>query len=112
MISRFSYSNSLFFQNCDKSRNAVKEEPISSHKTSDDDCNVTATLRLLRLLVKHAGELRIELEEGLVTTPTRPWKGNNFMVLCFKTFWTMDVDVLIAQVNVKLKHKLENLFIK
>lgn len=61
-------------ENCDKSRNAVKEEPVRSHKTSDDDCNVTATLRLLRLLVKHAGELRIELEEGLVTTPTRPWK--------------------------------------
>ena len=44
-------------------------------KNSDDDSNVTATLRLLRLLVKHAGELRTELEEGLVKTPTRPWKG-------------------------------------
>lgn len=44
-------------------------------KNSDDDSNVTATLRLLRLLVKHAGELRSELEEGLVNTPTRPWKG-------------------------------------
>ena len=46
-------------------------------KRSDDDSNVTATLRLLRLVVKHAGELRSELEKGLVNTPTRPWKGRN-----------------------------------
>lgn len=46
-------------------------------KRSDDDSNVTATLRLLRLVVKHAGELRNELEKGLVNTPTRPWKGRN-----------------------------------
>lgn len=46
-------------------------------KRSDDDSNVTATLRLLRLVVKHAGELRSELEKSLVNTPTRPWKGKN-----------------------------------
>ena len=34
-----------------------------------------ATLRLLRLLVKHAGELRQYLEHGLETTPTAPWRG-------------------------------------
>lgn len=34
-----------------------------------------ATLRLLRLLVKHAGELRDGLELGLASTPTAPWKG-------------------------------------
>lgn len=34
-----------------------------------------ATLRLLRLLVKHAGELREELELGLASTPTVPWRG-------------------------------------
>lgn len=36
-----------------------------------------ATLRLLRLLVKHAGELRQYLEHGLETTPTAPWRGND-----------------------------------
>ena len=40
-----------------------------------DDMNVTATLRLLRLLVKYAGELKVELEEGFASTPTKPWKG-------------------------------------
>lgn len=41
----------------------------------DEDTNVTATLRLLRLVVKHASELRSELEEGLTDTPTAPWRG-------------------------------------
>ncbi len=40
-----------------------------------DDMNVTASLRLLRLLVKYAGELKSELENGFITTPTKPWKG-------------------------------------
>ncbi|XP_077868684.1 serine/threonine-protein kinase SMG1-like [Saccoglossus kowalevskii] len=44
---------------------------LSSH----EDANTTATLRLLRLLVKHAGELRDVLENGLANTPTGPWKG-------------------------------------
>ena len=43
--------------------------------TSLDDMNVTATLRLLRLLVKYAGELKTELEQGFSATPTKPWKG-------------------------------------
>lgn len=34
-----------------------------------------ATLRLLRLMVKHASELRDVLEVGLANTPTAPWKG-------------------------------------
>ncbi|XP_022255031.1 serine/threonine-protein kinase SMG1-like, partial [Limulus polyphemus] len=37
--------------------------------------NVTATLRLLRLVVKHASELRDVLEKGLAKTPTAPWRG-------------------------------------
>lgn len=37
--------------------------------------NVTVTLRLLRLLVKYAGELKSELESGFASTPTKPWKG-------------------------------------
>ncbi|XP_064415220.1 serine/threonine-protein kinase SMG1 [Latimeria chalumnae] len=44
-------------------------------KQSNDDVIVMATLRLLRLLVKHAGELRQGLERGLATTPTAPWRG-------------------------------------
>lgn len=64
-------------QDCDRSSGTLKNdnENKNGSKNSDDDGNVTATLRLLRLLVKHAGELRSELEEGLVKTPTRPWKG-------------------------------------
>lgn len=42
----------------------------------DADCStITATLRLLRLIVKHALELQVVLEAGLASTPTRPWKG-------------------------------------
>ncbi|OWF37806.1 serine/threonine-protein kinase SMG1-like [Mizuhopecten yessoensis] len=41
----------------------------------DEDGNVIATLRLLRLLVKHAWELRNVLESGLASTHTAPWKG-------------------------------------
>nr|XP_046270775.1 serine/threonine-protein kinase SMG1 isoform X2 [Scatophagus argus] len=50
---------------------------LSCHnsKQSNDDVIVMATLRLLRLLVKHAGELREELELGLASTPTSPWRG-------------------------------------
>uniref|UniRef100_A0A3Q3Q4X1 non-specific serine/threonine protein kinase n=1 Tax=Monopterus albus TaxID=43700 RepID=A0A3Q3Q4X1_MONAL len=44
-------------------------------KQSNDDVIVMATLRLLRLLVKHAGELREGLELGLASTPTVPWRG-------------------------------------
>ncbi|XP_072549574.1 serine/threonine-protein kinase SMG1 isoform X2 [Salminus brasiliensis] len=46
-----------------------------SNKQSSDDVIVMATLRLLRLLVKHAGELREGLELGLASTPTAPWRG-------------------------------------
>ncbi|KAK6476140.1 serine/threonine-protein kinase SMG1-like isoform X1 [Huso huso] len=57
-----------------------EEDPklLLSHedgKQSNDDVIVMATLRLLRLLVKHAGELREELELGLASTPTAPWRG-------------------------------------
>lgn len=42
----------------------------------ENNCTtITATLRLLRLIVKHALELQTVLESGLATTPTRPWKG-------------------------------------
>lgn len=44
------------------------------HKDHEDG-NITATLRLLRLVVKHAGELRGVLEGGFASTPTAPWEG-------------------------------------
>lgn len=45
---------------------------ISTHAGCDD---VNATLRLLRLILKHAPELREILEGGLKNTPTKPWKN-------------------------------------
>ncbi|XP_014248245.1 serine/threonine-protein kinase SMG1 isoform X2 [Cimex lectularius] len=39
----------------------------------EDNVIVTATLRLLRLIVRHATELQRVVENGLSTTPTAPW---------------------------------------
>ncbi|KAF5305594.1 hypothetical protein FQR65_LT07674, partial [Abscondita terminalis] len=40
-----------------------------------NECNtITATLRLLRLIVKHALVLQNVIEDGLASTPTHPWK--------------------------------------
>ena len=52
---------------------------ICIQATSDVDGKVTATLRLLRMLVKHAWELRDVLEEGLAGSPTAPWKGQYYV---------------------------------
>lgn len=46
-----------------------------SKEEENEDWNIIATLRLLRLLVKHAWELQAVLETGLADTPTAPWKG-------------------------------------
>lgn len=44
-------------------------------ESSDEDCStVTATLRILRLIVKHAFGLQDVLEKGLACTPSSPWK--------------------------------------
>lgn len=47
----------------------------AKNEETNEDVNIIATLRLLRLLVKHAWELRSVLETGLAETPTAPWKG-------------------------------------
>ncbi|XP_070506242.1 serine/threonine-protein kinase Smg1 [Chironomus tepperi] len=49
---------------------------LSSSSTDmvGDSSVVTATLRLLRLIVKHALGLQEVLEEGLAKTPSDPWK--------------------------------------
>lgn len=47
----------------------------SDDEKSNEDCLiVTATLRILRLIVKHAFGLQEVLEAGLESTPTLPWK--------------------------------------
>ena len=51
------------------------ENPPGLDGAAEGEGAVTATLRLLRLLVKHAGELRTELEAGLAKTPTLPWRA-------------------------------------
>ncbi|XP_015595300.1 serine/threonine-protein kinase SMG1 [Cephus cinctus] len=45
-----------------------------ANKETNDCATITATLRLLRLIVKHALELQNVLEAGLSATPTGPWK--------------------------------------
>ncbi|XP_017781881.1 PREDICTED: serine/threonine-protein kinase SMG1 [Nicrophorus vespilloides] len=50
---------------------ATYSENISKATESN---TITVTLRLLRLIVKHALELQIVLERGLTRTPTHPWK--------------------------------------
>lgn len=47
------------------------------NKTNENCSIVTATLRILRLIVKHALGLQEVLEEGLESTPTSPWKVSN-----------------------------------
>lgn len=56
-----------FLQLCEGQEN--KEE------SSIPESILTATLRLLRLIVKHAHTLQDVLESGLALTPTTPWKG-------------------------------------
>jgi len=46
---------------------------LANNESNECD-TITATLRLLRLVVKHALELQNVLETGLSTTPTAPWK--------------------------------------
>ncbi|XP_073834492.1 serine/threonine-protein kinase Smg1 [Musca autumnalis] len=58
---------------------AIQSDAVSQKKTAIssevEDCTfVTTTLRLLRLIVKHAQGLQDVLEEGLRNTPLRPWK--------------------------------------
>lgn len=47
---------------------------MSSSQGSGSSGVVMATLRLLRLIVKHAIGLQEVIENGLATTPTKPWK--------------------------------------
>lgn len=49
----------------------------------NENCSiVTATLRILRLIVKHALGLQEVLEQGLETTPTSPWKVKRKQFQC------------------------------
>ncbi|XP_053667016.1 serine/threonine-protein kinase Smg1 [Anopheles marshallii] len=51
-------------------RNDTTSEGVDSERAR----SVTVTLRLLRLIVKHALGLKEVLEEGLATTPSEPWR--------------------------------------
>lgn len=61
---------------------ATKMQETSANVSTADDANsisdncsiVTATLRILRLIVKHALGLQEVLEKGLETTPSSPWE--------------------------------------
>ena len=64
-----------------------------------DDMNVTASLRLLRLLVKYAGELKNELEYGFANTPTKPWKGKWYIVLYIHVTESLQTVQLTVQYN-------------
>lgn len=55
---------------CIETDNSRAQKRSSS---TDDSSLVTTTLRLLRLVVKHAFGLQEVLEDGLSNTPTRPW---------------------------------------
>lgn len=58
------------------------------------------TLRLLRLLVKHAGELREELELGLASTPTAPWRRMLYRKHISTTNFLCDLISFFFSVNV------------
>jgi PI-3-kinase-related kinase SMG-1 len=44
--------------------------------------NILATLRLLKLLIVYAIELKEDLQEGLAQTPTQPWKSIISQLFC------------------------------
>uniref|UniRef100_A0AAG5DR97 non-specific serine/threonine protein kinase n=1 Tax=Anopheles atroparvus TaxID=41427 RepID=A0AAG5DR97_ANOAO len=48
--------------------------PADDGTDSERARSITVTLRLLRLIVKHALGLKEVLEEGLATTPSEPWR--------------------------------------
>lgn len=55
---------------------------------STENCSiVTATLRILRLIVKHALGLQEVLEAGLETTPTSPWK----VIISHFSYFSMEI---------------------
>ncbi|KAL9873896.1 serine/threonine-protein kinase Smg1 isoform X2 [Glossina fuscipes] len=56
-------------------KNSTYSKRPTSEESIIEDCTfVTTTLRILRLIVKHAAGLQDVLEEGLSNTPLRPWK--------------------------------------
>uniref|UniRef100_A0A1A9WAZ4 non-specific serine/threonine protein kinase n=1 Tax=Glossina brevipalpis TaxID=37001 RepID=A0A1A9WAZ4_9MUSC len=56
-------------------KNSTCSKRPTSEESIIEDCTfVTTTLRILRLIVKHAAGLQDVLEEGLSNTPLRPWK--------------------------------------
>ena len=44
-----------------------------SAQSSQNEGNISATLRILKILIKYATELKDDLQKGLAKTPTQPW---------------------------------------
>ena len=68
--------------------------PLQGHSPTDilqrsEYGNITATLRLLRLMVKYSDELKQHLEEPFCETPTKPWKGILIIVCLLQTLKIM-----------------------
>ncbi|XP_033169815.1 serine/threonine-protein kinase Smg1 isoform X1 [Drosophila mauritiana] len=63
-----------YFQYLSFKSGSGPEKPGGERFHVDDSNLVTTTLRLLRLIVKHASGLQEVLEQGLRTTPIAPWK--------------------------------------
>ncbi|XP_062507559.1 serine/threonine-protein kinase SMG1-like isoform X2 [Corticium candelabrum] len=74
LFSHYRMAAKAYFRYLQLSGEADKRD-VGSSSHSLRELNVIATLRLLRLLVKHAEELRVELAGGFNSTPTEPWKA-------------------------------------
>lgn len=72
--SMYTLATKAFFRHLMISGGGGGEEEMDDEET--DGCHqVSAALRLLRLILKYAPELRPVLESGLRCTPSRPWKN-------------------------------------
>ena len=64
----------LYYEMCASSYFKFLLLSANNSEDSGDSSVITATLRILRLIVKHALGLQDVLEEGLSQTPSGPWK--------------------------------------
>ena len=45
----------------------------STSSLNQNEGNISATLRIIKILIKYAAELKEDLQKGLAKTPTQPW---------------------------------------
>jgi PI-3-kinase-related kinase SMG-1 len=72
---RFKKRIYYYFQLACKSYFTYLKLSAESVEKSYAEENILATLRLLKLLIMYAIELKEDLQEGLAQTPTQPWKN-------------------------------------